>query len=160
MKYPPLSYCFQVEIEGFPTELGFQQVSGLSANVEFEDVREGGINTHVHKVPVKTTFNDVTLKRGLLANSSLVGEWVREATEQFLFDPKNVTIKLLNPQQRDAEKKKQGVMALWRLEGAVPKSWELGDFNAEENAILIETLTLTFSRFVHGDNTKGNQKTT
>lgn len=139
-KYPPLGHYFKVEVDGFSDELGFQSVSRLSSSVEFEDIREGGNQMVAYKAPVRITYSDVTLKRGLLAGSSLVATWIRRAMEQFYFEPRNVTITLLDSRSGS----QQMPLATWQLLQAVPKSWELSDLNAQENAIAIESLVLTF----------------
>ena len=116
----------------------FQAVSGLSVTYETEQVKEGGENRFVHELPVRTTYSDVTLKRALVTDGDLV-DWCRDAFENYRFDPATVTISLLDPAGDP--------LRSWHLEGAWPKKWEINELNAEQNALVIETLTLSYRHF-------------
>jgi phage tail-like protein len=57
--------------------LGFVSVSGLAVTTESIPYREGGYNTTVHQIPGMTTFQPVSLQRGVLIGTSQNWEWMR-----------------------------------------------------------------------------------
>lgn len=136
--YPPLGFHFLVEFAEYSDEYQFQSVSGLSVDLETEDITEGGENRFKHKLPVRAKYPNLVLKRGLLPNSDLV-DWCRKAVESFEIKPTDLVIKLLN--------EKNEPLISWNVVHAWPVKWSVGEFNAEENRVVIETLELTYSYF-------------
>jgi phage tail-like protein len=136
--YPPLAFHFKVEFSNFPGEYQFQSVSGLTVDVDTEDIAEGGENRFKHKVPVRTKYQNLVLKRGLRVDSELI-KWCRDAVENFQFKPANLIVKLLN--------EKHEPLLSWNVVHAYPVKWSLTDFDAEKNELAIETLELTYNYF-------------
>lgn len=136
--YPPLGFHFKVEFSDFPGEYQFQSVSGLAVDVDTEDIAEGGENRFKHKVPVRTRYPNLVLKRGLLVDSELI-KWCRNAVEDFQFKPINLIVKLLN--------EKHEPLQSWNVVHAYPVKWSMSDFNAEENELAVETLELSYNYF-------------
>ena len=128
---PYLSYRFLVEIEGLVVG-GFSEVSGLQAEVETEEYREGGVNEYVHHLPKVTKYQPLILKRGI-TDSTTLWQWHRDVVDAKI-EPKSVYIVLV-----DHEKKE-----LWRwvFEGAYPVKWVGPDLKATDSSIAIETLEL------------------
>src|SRR3954466_2368243 len=61
---PLAAFRFRVRIEGREAG-GFSEVSGIQAEVEVLEVRAGGENTFVHKLPGPTKHGNLTLRRGV-----------------------------------------------------------------------------------------------
>jgi phage tail-like protein len=139
--YPPVGFHFSVEFagsDGNGSDAHFQSVSGLSVTMETEEIAEGGENRFKHKFPVKTKYPNLVLKRGLVVNSSLV-EWCRNAMENFEFEVRDLTIKLLNEEHEPLQ--------TWNIVHAFPVKWAVDDFNAQESKLVIETLELSYQYF-------------
>ena len=137
--YPPVGFHFKVEFGVTQDkEFEFQSVSGLSVDIETEEFAEGGENRFKHKLPVRTKFPNLVLKRGLVTNSDLIG-WCREAIEDFQFKPTGVMVKLLNEEHQP--------LKTWNVVHAYPVKWSVSDFNAEENSLVIETIELAYNYF-------------
>ena len=138
--YPPYGFHYKVEFEGNsqPNEASFQSASGLSVEYDTEEYKEGGENRFTHKLPVRTKYADLVLKRGLLVGSSTV-QWFLDAFRDRAFVPKAVTVTLMN--------EKSEPLRSWKVVHAVPKKWTVSDFNAGENAVVVETLELTYRYF-------------
>ncbi|HYQ56744.1 MAG TPA: phage tail protein [Draconibacterium sp.] len=136
--YPPLGFHFKVEFNGYPGEFQFQSVSGLTVDVETEQLTEGGENRFKHKVPVRTKYPNLVLKRGLLVDSELIS-WFRNAVENYEFKPTDLIVKLLNEEHEP--------LISWNVVHAYPVKWSLSDFDAEQNKLVIETLELTYNYF-------------
>lgn len=136
--YPPLGFHFKVEFANIEGEFEFQSVSGLSVELEFEEMAEGGENRFKHKLPVRTKYPNLVLKRGAKINSELIN-WCRDAVENFSIAPTNVLISLLN--------EKHEPLTSWNIVQAWPVKWSMADFNAEESKIAIETIELAYNYF-------------
>ena len=139
--YPPVGFHFLVEFEGLGSQEQdhqFQSVSGLSVDIETEEIAEGGENRFKHKLPVKTKYPNLTLKRGILINSDVI-DWCRNAIENFSFKPVNLTVKLLNEEHQP--------LVSWNVVHAYPVKWAVEDFNAEESKLVIENVELTYNYF-------------
>src|SRR5947208_7210108 len=52
---------------------GFSECGGLESSLQVEEYREGGRNGGVLKFPTRVTWGNLTLKRGLTADSGLWG---------------------------------------------------------------------------------------
>jgi len=140
--YPPVGFHFKVEFPSAITskdkDYQFQSVSGLSVDLETEEIAEGGENRFKHKIPVRTKYPNLVLKRGLLVDSDLI-KWCRDAIEDFEIEPIDVIVKLLN--------EKHQPLLTWNVIHAYPVKWSIGDFNAEENKLAIESIELTYNYF-------------
>ena len=88
--YPPVGFHFKVEFIGVgnDNDTRFQSVSGLTVEYDTESFKEGGENRYEHKLPVRTKYPDLSLKRGMLTASdqlvyqSLSRQAVRSGTDQ------------------------------------------------------------------------------
>jgi phage tail-like protein len=139
--YPPVSFSFSVTIDGVKgaNEGNFQEVSGLQVKLGTEDVKEGGENRFVHRLPTPPKYENLVLKRGMLDSSSPLIIWARQGVESFTFEPKTVLISLLD--------ENGSPLASWNVANAYPISLLLSEFKAQENNIAIETLELAFNNF-------------
>lgn len=146
--YPPVGFHFMVEFTGIDSkeeDHKFQSISGLSVDIETEEVAEGGENRFKHKFPVRTKYPNLVLKRGLLISSKVI-DWCRDAIENFEFKPVDLTIKLLDEEQQP--------LLTWNVVHAYPVKWAVEDFNAEESKLVVESVELCYNYFKtigHGD---------
>lgn len=141
-KYPLTGFHFLVAFELFPqtpNDLRFQEVSGLSVSVEMETYKEGGQNRFEHQLPVRTNYNDITLKRGMFEVPSGIMAWCINAVQNFKFQPTNVLISLLNDIHIPVQS--------WYVVNAIPKKVEFSALNAEQSQVAIETLVLSYNYF-------------
>ncbi len=139
--YPPVGFHFRVEFlsSGFSeNDIKFQEVNGLSVTLETEDYVEGGENRFVHKLPVRTAYANLELKRGLLLDSK-ISDWVRSTLEDFEIRPLDLIVTLLN--------EAHAPLASWNIKGAYPIEWTINSFNAEESKLVVESLKLNYQYF-------------
>lgn len=136
----PVGFHFRVEFGagGEANDNSFQEVAGLSAEMTVEELREGGQNRFVHKLPNGAKYGNLVLKRGFLTDSQ-VGAWCRDAIENFIFEPKDVRVILLNEQHQP--------LVSWSFVRAWPVKWSISDFKAQDNALVIESLELAYRLF-------------
>jgi phage tail-like protein len=138
--YPPVGFHFKVEFVGIGSDndTRFQSVSGLSVEYDMESYKEGGENRYEHKLPVRTKYADLSLKRGMLVDSAVI-DWCTQAFQDRQFSTAQVNVTLLNEQHQP--------LKTWQVFGAWPKKWSVSDFNAQENSVVVETMELSYSYF-------------
>jgi phage tail-like protein len=138
--YPPVGFHFKVEFAsiGNDNDCRFQSVSGLNVEYEVETVKEGGENRFEHKIPGRTKYPDLTLKRGLLKDSAVIN-WLRNGIQRRDISPATLTVSLLNESHEP--------LMSWKIYNAWPKKWTISDFNAGENSVVIETLEISYNFF-------------
>jgi len=117
----------------------FTDVSGLQAEIDVFLYEEGGENSHVHKLPGRAKFSNVTLKRGVVSTDNNFWQWIYGAMYGQI-QRRPVSIRMLNQDYTDVRR--------WDLEGAYPVKWSLSDFKASDSAVAIETLELAHNGFV------------
>lgn len=138
--YPPVGFHFLVKFDGLSEESDtrFQEVTGLTVNVNTEEVEEGGENRFVHKLPKGISYEKIILKRGILKGSKLV-EWCRKAVEEFSFEPRHLLISLLNEDHDE--------LFSWSVVRAYPIKWAFSGLNAQSGELLVETIELNYQYF-------------
>ncbi len=138
---PPSGFHFAVVFELFPqtqNDFRFQEVSGLNITVETEDFKEGGENRFTHKLPKRTSYSPLELKRGLFTGS-MITKWCKDAIENFDFQPVNISIALLNDLHIP--------VAAWYVVNAYPVEWSTSGFNANSSDLVVESIKLNYSYF-------------
>ena len=139
--YPFTGFHFLVVFEIFPqvpNDFRFQEVTGLTADVNLDTYNEGGENRFVHRLPGRTRYSDLVLKRGMTLVSGITA-WCVDAIENFNFQPTNMLISLLNSDHLP--------VSSWYIANAIPIKYEISGLNAEQNQIVIESLTLRYEYY-------------
>jgi phage tail-like protein len=112
---------------------GFQEVSGLGADLEVMAYPEGGVNDYVHQLPVRHSWGRIVLKRGLLVTAAL-WTWYQAGLTQSLGARRDGTVILLTP---------QGVPAVaWNFRAGLAAKWTGPSFDAMRDAVAIESLEI------------------
>lgn len=146
---PPCGFHFKVEFIGVDgmgtdTEQRFQEVSGLSFEIETEELREGGENRFVYKLPKRAKYPNLILKRGLLKGTALL-DWLKSAMSTYFtvpvydFKPADILVTLLDESDEPA--------AVWNIVQAYPVKWAASEFNATSNTVVVETIELAYQYF-------------
>ena len=138
--YPPWGFYYKVEfgVSKDKNDVRFQAVSGLSVEYDMEEFKEGGENRFTHKLPVRTKYADLTLKRGMVTDSKVI-EWFLKAFRDREFKPCDIDVILMN--------EKSEPLRTWNVIHTIPKKWLVSDLNANENSVVIETMELTYQYF-------------
>lgn len=174
--YPPTGFFFRVqapELEGSSAaaegenDMAFQDASGLSVELAVEEVAEGGVNGYRHRVPTRSKYGDLVLKRGFVYRSLPLFKWCAETIQgglQKRIVPQTITLQLLRSAPSVAnqpagesikppsavEQKaaaKEDILRTWSFFGAWPTKWELSGFDAMKSEIVIETLQFAYREF-------------
>lgn len=104
--------------------------------MEMESIKEGGENRFVHRLPLLPTYGNLILKRGMLVNSALI-KWFEDAVIHYDFHPLEVSVKLLNKEHQP--------LALWAFHNVIPVKWSTSSLNADESAVVVETIELSYT---------------
>ncbi|WP_452223623.1 phage tail protein [Lacinutrix chionoecetis] len=138
--YPVAGFYFQVKVG---TEAySFKEVSGISSEINTEEIAEGGENRFKYKVPTVTKYTNLELKRGVVAKNSNLLTWVNNSLSQGFskpIKPKKLEVSLLN---REGD-----IIMLWDFVGAWPVGWSTANLDAMNNEVLIETLSFSYNYF-------------
>jgi phage tail-like protein len=138
--YPPVGFHFRVDIDGISNtdDIGFQSISGINQTINTETMEEGGETRFTHRLPKPPTYENLTLKRGMLIGSELI-DWFRDAIEDFKFKPRNMMVTLLNENHEPLQ--------AWHFINAWPVKWNIDGFDAEKGAIIAETIEFSYQYF-------------
>lgn len=139
---PPVGFYFMVTfliggISPNPLDIRFQKVSGMTSTIETTEIKEGGENLFAYHLPNRVTYENLVLERGMAIGSTLNAEF--NAAMGFMqFVPCNVLVMLLN--QLDVP------TVGWLFQNAYPVKWSVSSLDATQNAVVIDTMELKYSR--------------
>ncbi len=133
------SNCFWVELDGI-IQAYFMECTGLSVSTETYKVKEGGLNTHVHHLPDRSNFSNITLKAGYTLSDNL-WKWYKN-TAMGTVSKQNVTIILYDAVGN--------VTKRWLLTGAYPIKWTGPSLSAKANETMTESIELVYDFFQSG----------
>ena len=152
--YPAVGFYFTVRVvpdnssnakgPGTDVDNSFQEVSGITVNIKNETLTEGGENRYSYRVPGRTDYSNLVLKRGYVSDKSNLANWAIETMEATL--AKKVTTKHLMVSLLDSE---GNPLTSWFFYNAWPVKSEISSLNAMENKYLIETLEFSYLYFEH-----------
>lgn len=128
---PFLSLSFEISIDKIKVA-NFSEVSGLGGEIELEEIKEGGVNEYIHKLPKTTKYNNLVLKKGM-TDSNVLYKWFEKiANGEILLKEVNVSLK-----------DSLGVVKkTWSFRDAFPVKLSATDLNSQTSTIMIETMEL------------------
>ena len=136
-KDPVLSFNFRVELDSV-FEAGFNEVSGLQAEIEVQEYREGGVNEGMLKFagPVKFPSN-LVLKNGI-TDSVTLWNWYQEVMRG-QFARKSLDVVLLDAAGNEKRR--------WKFKKAYPVKWNGPGLKATSSEVALESLELAHEGF-------------
>lgn len=141
---------FYVEIDS-SIAASFAECTGLGAQIQKNVYHEGGVNDQQRVYLSHTTFDDVTLKRGITDNPGF-WNWINEVfSEGSATSRRNVNILVFNQAGE--------TMMSWTLIGAIPVGWKTPTLQADGNSVAIEEITLAYEGIKVGKKKGGGQPT-
>jgi phage tail-like protein len=129
---PHAAFRFAVEI-GSKIEAVFTECKLPDIEIETQEIKEGGLNTHTHFLPGRRKGHKFTLKNGVGHGENL-WKWTLEGLYNGKVSRQNVTIILYNV--------KHDEIMRWNLIKAFPIKWTGPQLNTGENAVALQTLEL------------------
>ena len=128
---PYKNFNFRVDIAGV-TIAGFSECTGLNAQVDVIEYREGGDN-RIRKLPGLARFGDIILKRGITKSNELQN-WFRNILNGKA-DRRSGSVILLDDERNEVVR--------WNFSEAWIRKIEGPNLNAKGNDVAIETVVLT-----------------
>ena len=130
-KDPYSSFRFMVEIDSLVVA-GFSEVSGLQAETQIENYREGGVNDYVHRLPKETTYSNIILKRGI-TDSDVLWKWHQDVVSGKI-ERRSGHIVLLDSEGNETWR--------WTFVDAYPAKWTGPDLRAQNSTVAFESIEL------------------
>lgn len=132
---PAPEFKYYVEIDGM-AEGAFIEASGMSAKRDVVEVREGGVNNYIHKLPGRVSYGDLTLRKGVIF-STYMWDWFEKGLRTTKVERRALTIIQFSSYL--------GIPARWyNIEEAFPVAWEASGLRSDSSTFAVESLTLTF----------------
>jgi len=140
--YPPAAFYFSVAFtgKGMGRDTSFQEVGGISSEMETEPVREGGENRFVYMLPKGVKQPKLTLRRGLASVISPLVIWCKAVLEGGLdtsIETRQVHLILWGGKDEPLRK--------WSFANAYPVRWEIESFDSMKNEIAVEKIDLSYT---------------
>ena len=123
----------------------FREVQGLEVTVNTVEVREGGQNGYVHRLPGRMTWPNIVFRRGL-TDSNVIFDWMaRTSGEGFATQGNKVTRLTGAVTAIDFDTNKR--LRKWEFYDVMPVRWKGPEFKTDSDAALEEELEITHNGF-------------
>jgi phage tail-like protein len=138
---PAFAGKFKFEIGGI--EIGsFTEVSGLSVQIDVEDLAEGGQNGYTHKLLGRMKWPNLVLKRGVTDSNALF-EWLMQYSSNGFAKTSSIArtgkIEVLDPKGK--------TLRTWEFADAKPVRWSGPKLAASARELAVEELEVCHSGF-------------
>ena len=132
-----LGLRFWVQIDGVEIA-GFSECSGIGVETETFEYAEGGLNTFTHKLPVRTKYGNLTLKRGIDPGQELYAWYI--STLDGKTQRKDISVIIYGPESGTEVRR-------WDLKQAYPVKWTGPDLRTDASAAAIESVEIAHEGF-------------
>lgn len=136
----PVSFYFKLNFKG--EDFAFKEVSGISKEINVEEVVSGGENRFKYRLPKINTSQNLVLKRGIVTKGSELINWCTSTMEEGLVNPivtHDISVNLLSPEDL--------VLIEWTFHDAYPVKYSISDLRSEENTLVFETIEFAYTFF-------------
>jgi phage tail-like protein len=132
---PAPEYKYFVEVDGL-YESAFIECSGIKATRDVLEVKEGGVNSYTHKLPGRTSFGNITLRKGIMFSTKL-WEWYIEGLSDAKVTRRDITVVQYSSYFN--------MPARWyNIKNAFPVEWDVSSMRSDSSTFAVESLTLAF----------------
>ena len=140
--YQPSAFYFKVIFGTAKSSAdnSFQEVSGITSELEIDPIEEGGENRFKHSLPKRIKHGNLVLKRGIADKTSPLIKWcmaVLEGDMSAAIVPETIKIHLLN--------EKGDPVRGWTVDNAFPVKWNIDGFNSTKSEVAVETIELAYN---------------
>src|SRR5258708_7546655 len=111
----------------------FMEVKGLGADLEVTAYPEGGVNDHVHQLPVRHSWSRISLRRGVVRDPGL-WTWYLAGLTQSLGARRDGAIILMTAAGTPAKS--------WTFHAGLASKWVGPELNAMQNAVAVESIEI------------------
>jgi phage tail-like protein len=128
---PLRAFRFEVLVPGLATG-GFSECSGLSIQTEVKEYAEGGLNSHLHVFPGRSSQTRLVLKRGIVDRA--LHDWFTDMVAGIVVR-RSGSIVVLGEAGATP-------LAEWQFRDAFPAKWTGPDLNASQSTVAVESVEL------------------
>lgn len=137
-------FYFRLSILGLTSEsdAAFQEISGLTAKTDTEEVTCVGENRFKYLLPKVPTYQNLVLKRGVTDADSPLRTWCSNTFKNGLnkgIETRDLEIVLLDEAAKPCFQ--------WIIHGAYLVGWSTSNMHSEKNQLLIESMEFSFNYF-------------
>ena len=135
IKDPLASYTFCLEIDGISSAF-FKEGSGFDSSVEVIEHRENGKGGKevIRKLPGRTKWSDITLKRGSTDDMALWSWYKKVLDGDIAGARKNGSIVIYDTTRKE--------VARFNFVNGWPSKWKGPDLNSTNNQVALEEITI------------------
>ena len=138
---PLIGFSFTLDVQGQLTGY-FSDISGLGSETEIVEhkVTDSSGRDLIQKIPGRTKFTDITLKRGVTAQMD-IWKWRKMVEDGDIVGArKNATITMYDQSLT--------AVAKWNLENAWPSKVSGPTISAEGSSVTVEEVSITFETMI------------
>lgn len=138
---PLIGFSFSLEVQGTLTGY-FTEIGGLGSETEIVEhkVTDGSGRDVIQKIPGRTKYTDITLKRGVTALKD-IWDWRKMVEDGNIVGArKHATVTMYDQSLK--------AVARWNLENAWPTKVSGPSLSSDSNAFGVEEVTVTFESMI------------
>lgn len=136
---PYQGFRFWVEVGGTGLQTaGFTECSGFTIETQTEEYPEGGLNSFVHKLPIRTKYTNLVLKRGIDLTLDLYNWYMQVASGHI--ERRQISIVLYENALKPGHDRK--IVYRWDFREAFPCKWTAPEFHIDQGSVAVETLEI------------------
>jgi phage tail-like protein len=120
-------------------DVRFQRVSGIAAEIETENIYEGGV-LYPRRVPKRVRYPNLVLERGVFTGVSPLSFSVSFALSSMSLNPSNILIILFDEHERHVMHRV--------IRNAIPVKWVLGDMDADSDKVMVERIEFAYEKML------------
>lgn len=136
-----LAYRFTVVIDGI-SYAAFTECNLPSLQVETFEIKEGGQNAYIHKLPVRVNAGTVSFKHGISRNSELLRWYLQILNGDVANATRDVSVVVYDIRRTP--------LFTFTFRSAYPIKWSGPSLRSDQSAVAIEELELAHHGFEIG----------
>ncbi|MEQ8677310.1 MAG: phage tail protein [Aggregatilineales bacterium] len=133
------SFRFAVKIDNI-NYAAFTECTLPNLQVETQDIKEGGQNEYVHKLPVRVNVGTITLRHGITKDFELLNWYIQVLQGEIEKATRTVEVVMYGTDLKP--------LSTWMFERAYPVKWSGPTLKTADQALAIEVLELAHHGFV------------
>lgn len=136
----PVGFYFKLSFKG--QDAAFQEVSGITKELNLEEIVCGGENRFKYRLPNVVTSPNLVLKRALIPDGSELTDWCASTMDDGLvasIQTHDISVSLLD---QDGN-----VSVMWTFFGAYPVKYTISDLKSQESEIVMESIEFAYTYF-------------
>jgi phage tail-like protein len=130
---PLAAFQFKVDLGNQSSATFFSECSGLEMSVKYDEIKEGGQNGFVHRLPTRVEYGNLVLRRGTTTDTEFF-DWCAGALRGKI-QRRLVTVTLVALDT-------QATIFAWTFVDAYPVKWSGPSLRAGDNSVAIEAVEL------------------